>query len=106
MGGQYWFPSMSIPEIMGALSDWRLSVSREQLVKPSPDFVSTIYNACLDQVTDLNHRSLHEPSQNALNALDDPNPVRPHLSSPLWLIVVVQDLYALSLSHSILLHHM
>lgn len=75
MAGQYWFPSMSIPEIMAALSGWGLSVSHEQLVKPSPDFVAGIYNACLEQVTDLNHQTLQEPVQTALNSLEDPNPV-------------------------------
>jgi kinetochore protein Nuf2 len=90
MGGQYWFPSMTIPEIMNALSDWQLSASHEQLVRPSPDFVTAIYFACLDQVTDLNHHSLHDPAHDALNSLEDPNP----------------DLYAAPLSHSILLHHM
>jgi len=73
MAGQYWFPSMSVPEIMDALSGWGLSVSHEQLVKPSPDFVIGIYNACLEQVTGLNHQTLHEPTQNGLNSLEDPN---------------------------------
>lgn len=81
---------MTIPEIMDALSDWKLSASHEQLVRPSPDFVSSIYFACLHQVTDLNHLSLHQPVHTALNSLDNPNP----------------DLYAAPLSHSILLHHL
>ena len=72
MTGQYWFPTMSIPEIMGELSEWKLTVSHEQLVKPSPDFVFTIYNACLQQVTGINQQSLHDPTQSALNILDDP----------------------------------
>jgi kinetochore protein Nuf2 len=66
---------MSIPEIMGELSGWNLNVSHEQLVKPSSDFVLSIYNACLDQVTGINHTTLHDPIQSALNLLDDP--VRP-----------------------------
>jgi hypothetical protein len=81
---------MSIPEIMGALSDWDLSVSHEQLVKPSQDFVTAIYNACLEQVTYISHQSLIQPTQNALNSLEDP----------------ISDIYALSLSHNILLHHL
>lgn len=81
---------MKIPEIIEALSDWKLTVSAEQLVKPSPDFVTNVYNACLEQVTALNIQALLEPTQNALNSLEDPNP----------------DLYAASLSHNILLHHM
>lgn len=81
MAGQYWFPSMSIPEIMAALSGWGLSVSHEQLVKPSPDFVAGIYNACLEQVTDLNHQTLQEPTQTAMNSLEDPNPVCARVST-------------------------
>lgn len=75
MSEKYWFPIMARTEIISALAGWRLSVSEEQLVKPSPDFVMTVYNACLEQVTDLNHQSLYEPAQNALNSLEDPNPV-------------------------------
>lgn len=60
------FPPMSIPDIIGALAGWGLSVSHEQLVRPSPDFVEGVYCACLQQVTDLTHESLRDPVQNAL----------------------------------------
>jgi kinetochore protein Nuf2 len=76
MSGQYWFPNMPIPEIMTALSEWGLNVSNEQLVRPSPDFVIGVYNACLEQVTSISPNVLHKPTQRALASLDDANPVR------------------------------
>lgn len=67
------FPQMSIPDITNALAGWGLSVSHEQLVRPSPDFVEGVYCACLQQVTDVNHDSFRDPVQNALSAssIDD-----------------------------------
>lgn len=59
---------MSIQEITNALAGWGLSVSHEQLVRPSPDFVEAVYCACLQQVTDINHDSLRDPVQIALTA--------------------------------------
>ncbi|KIL00637.1 hypothetical protein PAXRUDRAFT_129394 [Paxillus rubicundulus Ve08.2h10] len=90
MSGQYWFPNMPIPEIMSALSEWGLSVSNEQLLRPSSDFVTGVYAACLEQVTSISPSVLHESVQNAIASLDDPNP----------------DLYAASLSHNFMLYHL
>ncbi|KAH7913923.1 Nuf2 family-domain-containing protein [Hygrophoropsis aurantiaca] len=90
MSGQYWFPNMPIAEIMSALSEWGLSVSNEQLVRPSSDFVSSVYSACLEQVTLLSHNALHDSVQNTLMSMDDPNP----------------DLYSASISQNIMLYHL
>lgn len=60
------FPQMSIPDITNALAGWGLSVSHEQLVRPSSDFVEAVYCACLQQVTDIDHDSLRDSVQNAL----------------------------------------
>ncbi|KAH7889874.1 Nuf2 family-domain-containing protein [Phlebopus sp. FC_14] len=90
MSGQYWFPNMPIPEIMTALSEWGLSVSNEQLVRPSSDFVISIYSACLEQVTSISHNILQEPVQRALASLEDAN----------------SDLYAASISHNFMLYHL
>jgi len=62
------FPQMSIPDITNALAGWGLSVSHEQLVRPSPDFVEAVYCACLQQVTEIDHDSLRDPVQSALTA--------------------------------------
>jgi kinetochore protein Nuf2 len=75
MSGQYWFPNMPIPEIMSALSEWGLSVSNEQLLRPSSDFVTGVYAACLEQVTSISPNVLHESVQSALASLEDSNPV-------------------------------
>lgn len=106
MSGQYWFPNMPIPEIIAALSEWGLSVSNEQLARPSSDFVTGVYTACLEQVTSIAPDVLHEPVQNALLALDDPHtvclstsPCLPPLTHPF------QDLYVASIAHNFLLYH-
>ncbi|KAG2149272.1 Nuf2 family-domain-containing protein [Suillus clintonianus] len=90
MSGQYWFPNMPIPEIMTALSEWGLNVSNEQLVRPSSDFVISVYNACLEQVTSISPNVLHKPTQRALASLEDANP----------------DLYNNAISHNIMLYHL
>lgn len=61
------FPQMSISDIINALAGWGISVSPEQLKSPTSEFVEGVYCACLQHVTDLNHDSLREPVQNALN---------------------------------------
>ncbi|KAH7927702.1 hypothetical protein BV22DRAFT_1031466 [Leucogyrophana mollusca] len=81
---------MPIAEIMAALSEWGLSVSNEQLVRPSSDFVVGVYHACLEQVTSLSPSALHNPVQNILMSMDDANP----------------DLYASSISQNIMLYHL
>ncbi|KAF8840994.1 hypothetical protein BDN67DRAFT_967767 [Paxillus ammoniavirescens] len=81
---------MPIPEIMSALSEWGLSVSNEQLLRPSSDFVTGVYAACLEQVTSISPNVLHESVQNALASLEDSNP----------------DLYAASISHNFMLYHL
>lgn len=60
------FPQMTISDITSALAGWGLSVSHEQLIRPSADFVESVYCACLEQVTDLNHDSFRDPVHNAL----------------------------------------
>ncbi|KAF9228623.1 hypothetical protein BS17DRAFT_772262 [Gyrodon lividus] len=81
---------MPIPEIMAALSEWGLSVSNEQLLRPSSDFVTGMYAACLEQVTSISPNVLHESVQNTLAALEDSHP----------------DLYTASISHNFILYHL
>ncbi|TFK42826.1 Nuf2 family-domain-containing protein [Crucibulum laeve] len=84
------FPQMSIPDIINALAGWGLTVSQEQLVRPNADFVEGVYCACLQQVTDLSHESLHDPVHNSLSAsqVDD------------------TDLYKAALTNNIMLYHL
>ncbi|KAK7689176.1 hypothetical protein QCA50_007867 [Cerrena zonata] len=70
MAGQYWFPSMSVSEIVEAFSGWGLSVSPQSVVHPSSDFVTKIYTACLQQVTGITDLELQRPVQSAVNTLD------------------------------------
>lgn len=72
---QYWYPNMGNAEIIDSLDGWGLSVAHHQLVKPTPEFVLSVYCACLQQVVDLNEESLQEPVQAALSSLDDPSMV-------------------------------
>ncbi|KAF5386676.1 hypothetical protein D9615_001740 [Tricholomella constricta] len=85
------FPQMTIPDITNALAGWGLSVSHEQLVRPSADFVEKVYCACLQQVTDINQDALRDPVQNALTASN---------------IEDKKDLYASALSNNILVYHL
>ncbi|KAG6816946.1 hypothetical protein H0H87_001461 [Tephrocybe sp. NHM501043] len=62
------FPQMSIPDITNALAGWGLSVSQEQLQRPTAEFVEGVYHACLQQVTEISIDSLRDPVQNALAA--------------------------------------
>ena len=73
---QYWYPNMGNAEIIDSLDGWGLSVAHHQLIKPTSEFVFSVYCACLQQVVDLNEESLQEPIQAALSSLDDPNMVR------------------------------
>jgi len=66
---------MTLPEIMNSLAGWNMPVSHEQLLRPSPDFVQTVYCTCLQQVSNITHESLSDPVQAALSSLEDTNPV-------------------------------
>lgn len=81
---------MSIPDITNALAGWGLSVSHEQLVRPSSDFVEAVYCACLQQVTDIDHDSLRDSVQNALitSSIED------------------KDLYTSALTNNLLVYHL
>ena len=48
------------------------TLSHEQVLRPSSDFVLAIYTACLLQVTSITQDTLQEPVQAALAAADSP----------------------------------
>jgi kinetochore protein Nuf2 len=73
---QYWYPNMGNADIIDALDGWGLSLTHHQLVKPTPDFVLSVYGACLEKVVGLTESSLQEPVQSALSSLDEPSTVR------------------------------
>ncbi|KAH9998986.1 Nuf2 family-domain-containing protein [Russula vinacea] len=70
---QYWYPNMGIADIIDALDGWGLSITHHQLVKPTPDFVLSVYCACLQKVVGLSEDSLQEPVQSALSSLEEPS---------------------------------
>ncbi|KAI9508472.1 Nuf2 family-domain-containing protein [Russula earlei] len=69
---QYWYPNMGNADIIDSLDSWGLSVTHHQLVKPTPEFVLSVYCSCLQQVVDLSEDSLQEPVQAAFSSLDEP----------------------------------
>ncbi|EPQ54245.1 hypothetical protein GLOTRDRAFT_139579 [Gloeophyllum trabeum ATCC 11539] len=89
MSSPYWYPSMPIHEIMEALDGWSFSVSQEQLIRPSSEFVMSVYTACLQQVTGITQESLKPSVNAAIATLDSAN----------------ADLYSQSLTQNFLLHH-
>ncbi|EPT01833.1 hypothetical protein FOMPIDRAFT_1029606 [Fomitopsis schrenkii] len=88
MAGQFWFPSMSVPEIVDAFTGWGFSVSSEQVAHPTTDFVISIYCACLEQVTGITASTLQPCVDAALDAVEN------------------KDLYSQALSHNLLLYHL
>lgn len=74
MAGQFWYPSMTVTEIVEAFTGWGMSVTHEQILRPTSDFVLDIYTSCLTQVTRIDQDELLGPNQAALATLD--NPVR------------------------------
>jgi len=73
---QYWYPNMGSADIIDSLDGWGLSVTHHQLVKPTSEFVLSVYCACLQRVVGLDEDSLQESAQAALSSLDEPNTVR------------------------------
>ncbi|RDB21520.1 putative kinetochore protein NUF2 [Hypsizygus marmoreus] len=84
------FPQMSIQDITNALAGWGLSVSQEQLMRPSADFVEAVYCACLHQVTDIDQDALQAPVHKALLVSN----------------IADKDLYGTALTNSLLVYHL
>lgn len=71
MAGQYWFPSMSHEEIVDSFSEWGISINPHDLKRPTSEFVTTIYYACLQQVTTLSADGLQGAIQRELAKLEN-----------------------------------
>lgn len=69
------FPHLNSSDIITALGGWGLSVSPDQLVHPTADFVEGVYCACLQQVTGLTYDSLRDPVTNSMTSLGLDNEV-------------------------------
>lgn len=68
---QYSCPTLSFDEIISNFFSWGFSISHEQLLRPSPEFVSSIYWICLNRVKDLSQDEL-------ANAATATTPLREH----------------------------
>ena len=78
MSREFWFPSMSVAEIVDAFTGWGYSVSPEQVARPTSDFVVGVYSACLEQVTGITLDTLQQSIEKSLASTD--NPVCLHFS--------------------------
>lgn len=103
--GKGMFPVMKPPEIVLALSDWGISVSEQQLMMPTPDFVESIYCIFLEQLTGLTPDSFRVPVQNALSLVEyDQVCSVQHYKSRVF--TPFKDLHASALAHSMLVYHL
>ncbi|KAF9269120.1 hypothetical protein L218DRAFT_851920 [Marasmius fiardii PR-910] len=84
------YPSLTVDDIITALETWGLSVSPEQLYRPTPEFVEGVYCACLDVVTGINNDTLGDALQLSLlgSTMDE------------------KEMYSPALKHALLLHHL
>lgn len=81
---------MSMNDIVHSLAGWNLSVSNEQLQRPTTDFVEAVYTDCLRRLTEIDESALRDPVQNALlsSTVDD------------------KDLYGSALTSNLLVYHL
>lgn len=73
---QYMYPLMDSVDIIESFADWNISITQQQLSRPTPDFVAYIYAACVRQVSGIVQDNLEEVVTNILRESEDPNPVR------------------------------
>ncbi len=72
MSSKFWFPSMSVSEIVDAFTGWGYSVSPEQVARPTSDFVVGVYSACLEQVTRITPDTLQAAIETSLTSTENP----------------------------------
>jgi len=72
---QYWYPNMGNADIIDSLDQLGLTVSHQQLLRPTPEIVMSICCTCLQQVFGLNGDSFQEPVNSFLSTLDEFNTV-------------------------------
>ena len=72
MAEHFWYPSMSVQEIVDAFNGWGMSVTTNQIARPSSEFVLDVYTNCLKQLTTIDDGVLLEPVEAALGTSDTP----------------------------------
>ncbi|THH10174.1 hypothetical protein EW146_g8456 [Bondarzewia mesenterica] len=92
MGKQqgYWYPAMGHQELIDSFDAWGITLTQQQLLKPTPEFVFDVYTACIQRVNGVTQDVLDERLQTMLADIDEPNP----------------DLYVNSLSYDLVLYQM
>ncbi|KAF9653021.1 hypothetical protein BDM02DRAFT_3265678 [Thelephora ganbajun] len=85
---QYSCPTLSFDEIISNFFSWGFSISHEQLLRPSQEFVSSIYWICLNRVKDLSQDGLADAATVTTTLRDHP------------------DLYVPAINRVAFLHHM
>jgi hypothetical protein len=103
---QYSCPTLSFDEIISNFFSWGFSISHEQLLRPSHEFVNSIYWICLNRVKDLSQDGLGDAVtattalREHLVSLISQLQLRPDCSS------AFQDLYVPAINRVVFLHHM
>jgi kinetochore protein Nuf2 len=101
---QYSCPTLSFDEIISNFFSWGFSISHEQLLRPSQEFVSSIYWICLNRVKDLSQDRLADAA--AATTAQREHLVSNILNpSSLACILVSQDLYGSPVNRVVFLHH-
>jgi len=62
------YPPMTVVDVIASLDAWGITVSQEQLSRPTQDFVEALYCACLRQAAQLDHNLLKGPVQELLDS--------------------------------------
>ena len=72
MSSTFWFPSMSVAEIVESFTGWGYSLSPEQVARPNTDFIMGVYSACLSRVTGISLETLQDVVEESLSTTDTP----------------------------------
>jgi len=103
---QYSCPTLSFDEIISNFFSWGFSISHEQLLRPSHEFVSSIYWICLNRVKDLSQDGLADAATATTTLREYPVSRISQLLLRPGCSFVFQDLYVPAVNRVVFLHHM
>jgi len=103
---QYSCPTLSFDEIISNLFSWGFSISHEQLLRPSQEFVSSIYWICLNRVKDLSQDGLAEAATATATLREHPVSILFQFSRTSGCSFIPQDLHVPAINRVVFLHHM
>lgn len=103
---QYSCPTLSFDEIISNFFSWGFSISHEQLLRPSQEFVRSIYWICLNRVKDLSQDGLADAATATTTLREYPVSSRfQFLRIPSYSFIS-QDLHVPAINRVVFLHHM